>query len=809
MREPIRLTAVLTHPIQYYTPWFRHIHEQCPEIDLTVLYATQPLPHQQGVGFGQSFEWDIPLTDGYECRIVRPARPDDNVHSSVFRGIDVPEMGAAIRETRPDVVLVPGWNSITFVRALKACRKMGIPVLYRGDTHLGNAPQGWKRFAWKVRTRRRLHQFHAFLCVGSRAREYLSAFGIANERIFDAPHFVDNAFFAKFLFNGTAEEARRIARSRFGLGDDEFVVLYAGKLDEIKRPIDAVRAVSEMNASATLLVVGAGREESRCREEATRSGLRAVWAGFMNQSEIGTAYAAADCLLFPSESETWGLTVNEALAAGIPCVVSDRVGCAPDLIDSGMTGETFPMGNTKAAASALDRVREMDRGGHLWRSACQQHVARFSIETATEGILQACRAVVRRNDSILHSNGGRPIRVIACCGGMSIVGGLERLTMEVLRTLRERGAAVHCIVNSWANWDRPDEKHPIVRMAEEIGATTSTGSYWYTLDRHTRNPVKTVQMLWDIAKTSLGLLRDSARFRPTHLLLPEFMTALRNAPALVLLRMFGCQVYLRVGDTPDTGRFYRVLWRRILPWLVTRIVANSQFARQRLLEIGVPGQKLAVIRNAVAKRAMTPETDQDVVDLARQRRTILCVGQVAPFKGTHFLIDAIIELLRLGYDVQAVIVGRKPDWPAKHVEYFARLEQKVRDANLSDRILFVGERRNILDIMRASYLLAAPIPEEECFGNVVLEAKSVGLPAVAFARGGLVELIEHRRTGYLCEGTTLPALLVGLRYFLDAPAIREAASAECLSALARPDADHTPEEFSRRWWELFQDTRCA
>ena len=70
----IRLTVVMTHPVQYYAPWFRHIAERCPEIDLTVLYATQPTREQQGVGFGRAFQWDVPLMDGYRCRVLRPAR---------------------------------------------------------------------------------------------------------------------------------------------------------------------------------------------------------------------------------------------------------------------------------------------------------------------------------------------------------------------------------------------------------------------------------------------------------------------------------------------------------------------------------------------------------------------------------------------------------------------------------------------------------------------------------------------------------------------------------------------------------------
>ena len=106
--RPIRLTAVLTHPVQDHSPWFRHVAAYAPEIDLTVLYGTEPTAEQQGTGFGRSFRWDVPLLEGYRSRVIRAARPGDRTDSSSFFGLDVPEIGNAIRETNPDVVLVPG-----------------------------------------------------------------------------------------------------------------------------------------------------------------------------------------------------------------------------------------------------------------------------------------------------------------------------------------------------------------------------------------------------------------------------------------------------------------------------------------------------------------------------------------------------------------------------------------------------------------------------------------------------------------------------------------------------------------------------
>ncbi len=430
MMPPIKLTIVMTHPAQYFAPWFRFIAANCSDLELTVLYATQPTAEQQGVGFGKAFDWDVPLTEGYRCRVVRQSQAGDNVHSDSFWGVNVPEIAGAIADSKPDVVLIGGWHSVTQLRALWACRRMGVPVLYRGDTNLNSAPMGWRRPVWETKTGFLLRRFDGFLAVGKRAEEYLRHFGAATDRVFASPHCVDNQFFAQAAAEFQTPAGRIAARQEFGLGADDFVVLFVGKLEWKKRPLDLIRALAcaewqrygtvsgsapvfqdshiGKNQVATapcsvpmvvpsthLLVAGAGPLESECRAEAERLGVLTVWAGFLNQSEMSKAFAVADCLVLPSESETWGLAVNEALATGLPCIVSDRVGCAPDLIVPGETGEIFSMGDVAELRVALERVRQRIANGHSYSAACRAKADESSFAAATKGLLAACRAVAK------------------------------------------------------------------------------------------------------------------------------------------------------------------------------------------------------------------------------------------------------------------------------------------------------------------------------------------------------------------------------------------------------------------------------
>jgi len=790
MSPPIRLTAVLTHPIQYYAPWFRHIAERCPGLDLTVLYGTRPTPLQQGVGFDAAFDWDLPLREGYRSRVLRASRPSDSVVSDRFWGLDVPEIGAAVLESRPDVVLLPGWHSITLVRALWACRRAGIPVLYRGDTHLGMRPGGWRGPLWAARTRFLLRRFSGWLAVGQRARAYLRRFGAPGARIWASPHAVDNDFFAS-----AARQGRAPSRARFGLRAEDFVVVFAGKLEPKKRPLDVVRALARLGPGAALLVAGGGVLEAGLREEAACLGVRVAWAGFLNQSEMPGAYAAADCLALPSDSgDSWGLVVNEAQATGLPCVVSDRVGCAPDLVTPGVTGEIFPFGDVAALASALERVRASLDGGRSFRKACLERVAGYSYDAATAGLEAASKALAR------PAGEARSPRVLACCGAMVQVAGLERMTFEVLDVLRERGAAVHCVVNTWEN-------AKIVGLAEGVGATWSTGYYWYSFARRTRDPLHWIRLAWDVAMTSLGLLRDARRFRPTHVLVPDFVTALRNVPALALFRilgrLLGVTVVFRLGNAPDEGAFYRRVWRWGIDPFVDRFVCNSAFTERALLAHGVRPEKVSVIYNCPPRRAEGRAGSRE-----RDGGKVIYVGQLIPGKGLDLLLDAVAIVARRRPEVSLDVVGDIDAWePAAWQGYHAALLARAAAADLTGRVQFLGYREDVPALMAGAAVHCFPSRPSirEGFGLVSLEAKEAGIPSVVFATGALPEVIDHGRDGWVCGQATAEALAEGLDHFLADRRRREAAGQAARASLER----FSREKFAAAWWAVFRGARAG
>jgi glycosyltransferase involved in cell wall biosynthesis len=786
--NPVRVTFVLTHPIQYYAPWFRHIATSCEQLDLTVIYATEPTAVQQGVDFGRAFLWDTPLRDGYRSIVVRPMRPTDRIDSAHFFGLDVPDIGRAIADTRPDVVVVTGWYSATLVRALVACRRLGFPTLWRGDTHAGVAPQGWRRPLWRLKTRWLLDRFDGYLSPGSLVRSYLAGFGVADYRIFDVAHGVDNEAFAARAARFQSAAEREAVRRKWGIAPDAFVPLFVGKLTDVKRPLDLI-AGAALAAPCHVLVVGSGHLDSKVREEASRRGVALAMAGFLNQEALGRAYAAADCLVLPSGGETWGLVVNEALASGVPAIVSDRCGCAPDLITP-QTGRVFETGNPASLAGALASLRSQLASGSL-AQPCRDRAARSGFDVMTNALAVACRSVLPRSPHSTPASaaGTATVRILACCGQMVIVSGLERMAFSVLRAMRDRGAAVHCVVNSWEN-------HRITRLAEEIGATWSAGPYWYPLSRKWTPPA-VLRMLWEVARVSGDLLREARALRPTHVLLPDFKTVLRNAPALAWLRLRGVKVVMRLDNAPDPGTFYRVLWHYGVAPFVDRLVCNSPFTERELAAHGVPTGKVLAIPNAAPPRPSPWDAEA-----TRLPGRVIYVGQIIPAKGVDLLIDAVELLRRRGRDVTLDIVGALDAWETPLERgYRQALRDRAETPALNGAVAFLGHREDVPALMsRASVHCCPSRPEtREGFGLVVLEAKLAGLPSVVGYSGALPELIDHRENGWICDPVTADSIAEGLDFFLtDSPRLVRAGRRARESA-----AMYSQTRFDAAWQSVF------
>jgi glycosyltransferase involved in cell wall biosynthesis len=397
-----RVAVVASHPIQYQAPWFRALAGM---VDLEVFFChRQDAAGQAAAGFGVPFEWDVPLREGYRSAFLTNVARTKDV--SQFAGCDTPEIHARLAEGQFDACVVSGWYLKSYVQAIRACWRLGIRVIVRGDSHLKTPRSRVTSAAKYLPYRWFLNRIDAHLYVGAANRAYLRAYGVPAERLFFAPHFVDNEFFATRAEQ--AHEAGTIERLRRSWGADPgtAVFLFVGKLIDKKRPADFVQALAETRRSAGSegvrgVVVGAGPLQQAVASLAEQHGVPLHFAGFQNQSALPAFYAAADALVLPSDGgETWGLVVNEAMACGLPAIVSDAVGCADDLIRSGETGFAVPCGDVAMLGSAMVRLASMtpDERAVLSRAA-RDAVRSYTADAAALGLVQALDASARREVS--------------------------------------------------------------------------------------------------------------------------------------------------------------------------------------------------------------------------------------------------------------------------------------------------------------------------------------------------------------------------------------------------------------------------
>lgn len=382
-----RLAIIATHPIQYHAPWFRALALR-PELDVVVGFVRIPDPAKQGEGFATSFQWDLPLLDGYahtrlETALLWPSRP---YFSERLRGFS-----AWLARERVEVLLATGWNEWSLLQAALEAHARKIPVIARGDTNgLLHRPL-WKRLIH----RRLLNLYQAFLVAGESNHRFYAGHRIAAERLWRAPHFVENTRFAHQAAELRGQ--RRALRQGWQIEDDETCFVFAGKLQPVKRIADlleAVRLAAADGARLRLLVVGTGEQMTHARALVAEHRLPVTFAGFLNQTQIAQAYVAADCLVLPSDWETWGLVVNEAMACGCPAILSDRVGSYPDLILPEETGEIFAFADSRALADLMlkysGRPELLEQMG---RKAQNYVLLHHSVERSAQAVVDAVRHV--------------------------------------------------------------------------------------------------------------------------------------------------------------------------------------------------------------------------------------------------------------------------------------------------------------------------------------------------------------------------------------------------------------------------------
>lgn len=361
-----KLAIITTHPIQYYAPLFKLLSSDGRfEIKVFYTWGKESLT-KHDPGFKKVIEWDIPVLEGYKYVFLNNTAKSPGSHNS--KGIVNPDAISSLTEYTPNCILVIGWNYDSHQKIIRHfCKK--IPVWFRGDSTLLDEKNNIKGIIKFLFLKWLYSSVEKAFYVGVNNKAYFKKYGFRDYELIFSPHSIDNE-----RFSLDSSDAATQIRKNLGLKDSDLLILFAGKFESKKNPLLLLRAFIELNYENThLLFVGNGYLEDDLKQHSEllanehRKGgeimrPRVHFMDFQNQKQMPAIYQSCDLFCLPSSGpgETWGLAVNEAMAAGKAILISDKVGCGTDLVKTGLNGDIFESKNKNDLKIKLANLLEKD-----------------------------------------------------------------------------------------------------------------------------------------------------------------------------------------------------------------------------------------------------------------------------------------------------------------------------------------------------------------------------------------------------------------------------------------------------------------
>lgn len=297
-------------------------------------------------------------------------------------------LAPALAAAAPHAIICGGYNYIASWQALLWARMHTVPFLLWSESNQQDLRRGHALV--EVLKAEFLQRCSGFLVPGVSARDYLRAHKIKSEMIFIAPNAVDNDLFAAAA--GAARQNATQIRKHLNLPERYF--LFVGRLVPAKGVFDLLSAYAKLNAPVRqrvgLVFVGDGvaRQALEVQASAISPGM-IRFCGFAQQEQLATYYALAEMLILPTYTDTWGLVVNEAMACGLPVILSRVAGCGPDLISANGDGLLMDPGDVDRLAATMQQFILQPELGVAVGARNVEHISRYSPVHWSAGIVQA------------------------------------------------------------------------------------------------------------------------------------------------------------------------------------------------------------------------------------------------------------------------------------------------------------------------------------------------------------------------------------------------------------------------------------
>jgi glycosyltransferase involved in cell wall biosynthesis len=387
-----KLVIIDSHPVQYRAPLYRILQKEF-NIPITVIYGSDfSIKGYKDSEFNAYIKWDVDLLSGYDSLFLSKAESSTNYGSSSFNSSNFLRI---LHNLDPGVILLTSYTNMFFRSVIRNIYFSRYKIIFRSETNdIARNRSLAKSIARDLFLRLLYKRCTKLLYIGQVSYRHFRRLKFKDEQLIFSPYGVDAS-----VFNCSETERgclRSKTRNDLNILEDKVVLLFSGKLVHRKAPdliLDSVQLLpNEIQDRICIIFVGEGKlKEALMAKAKVISGLkdRIHFVGFKNQSELSQYYHAADILVLPSRYwETWGLVVNEALHHGLPCLISNVVGCAPDLIEPGITGEIFESQSKESFCIAFNRILNIVKNAEI-SERCRLKVSNFALQKSAQGISQA------------------------------------------------------------------------------------------------------------------------------------------------------------------------------------------------------------------------------------------------------------------------------------------------------------------------------------------------------------------------------------------------------------------------------------
>jgi glycosyltransferase involved in cell wall biosynthesis len=381
-----RTRVLLVHNIMapYRFPLFRALARH-PDIDLTVWFMSRSARNRKWAEAKEDLGFD------YE---VLPSIELNHFSRDLFTYILNYSFPWRYARRRFDLMISAGWLDFASQAGFFASKALGRKfVLWSESTAF--EPSLRRSLALPL-VRAMVAGADACIGVGTRSREYLRALGAAEANLFTAFSTVDVELFRRV--SAAARPTREQRKQTFGINRGR-VLLYCGQFIErkgLRYLLAAFASIKQQYEDIALVLVGYGPARADLLAEVTRLGLSDVHIiDHVEVADMPKMYALADVFVLPSTEETWGLVINEAMACGLPVIVTDKVGSSVDLVGEGENGFVVPAGEAGGIAERALRLLKDDALLARMSGCSAERIQNFTPERAAAAFAAAVRHALR------------------------------------------------------------------------------------------------------------------------------------------------------------------------------------------------------------------------------------------------------------------------------------------------------------------------------------------------------------------------------------------------------------------------------